>query len=165
MVEGGPGGGAGGALGTIDGGIAAGVPLPNRGGGAIPDGAIPDGAIPGGGPGGGPGCAASAEPQLRQNFIPCGFAMPQVPQATGNPGGGGGVCMEPSALPQLRQNDAPGGFSWPHIEHRINMSSCQGCGRRVPALKRPKPRHRNPGKTPLTEGLQGGVRLAKTAAR
>lgn len=133
MVEGEPtGGGEIGALGTIEGGIAAGVPLPKSGGGIAGVPGIPGiPGIPGGGPGGGPGGAASAEPQLRQNFIPCGFAMPQVPHATGNPEGGGGVCMEPSALPQLRQNDAPGGFSWPHIEHRINMSSCQGCGWRV----------------------------------
>lgn len=69
MVEGGPSGGPpakgcidggsdGGAPGTIDGGMAAGVPLPNSGGG-----------IGAAGSDGG----ASAEPQLRQNFIPAGF--------------------------------------------------------------------------------------------
>lgn len=52
------GGDEGGAPGTIDGGMAAGVPLPNSGGGIGPT------ASDGG---------ASAEPQLRQNFIPAGF--------------------------------------------------------------------------------------------
>jgi hypothetical protein len=66
--------------------------------------------------------AASALPQLRQNFMPGGLS----PRHTwhvfeGNPCGRAGVCPNAGAseLPQLRQNDDPGGLSWPHFEQRI----------------------------------------------
>jgi hypothetical protein len=119
------------------------MPIAPPDGGAAPYGAAPGGGIigaPAGGiigpPGAAPGMpppgkvlggAASAAPQLRQNFIPGGFWPWHTPQITGNPpapgevwtDGGGAAGAADSELPQLRQNDDPAGLSWPHIEQRI----------------------------------------------
>jgi len=105
----------GGIIGAPPGGGIIGAPA----GGIIgPPGEVPPGSVP--------GCAASAAPQLRQNFIPGGFSPRHTPQITGNPGAaagvwtyGGAAGAADSELPQLRQNDDPAGLSWPHIEQRI----------------------------------------------
>ena len=115
-VMNGPGGGI--AIGPC--GIAIAPRGDAAGGLAIgPPGGIPIGGATSGG--GGPPVAASALPQLRQNFMPGGFSPRQTPHTLGNPGAPEGVCANEGAseLPQFRQNDDPDGLSWPHIEQRI----------------------------------------------
>lgn len=120
----GPGGanGAGGfGLGGAN-GLGAGIP---DGGGVI---GAPTGALAGtlttgplGAYAGAPGAvAASAVPQLRQNFMPGGFSPRQAAQIAGNPGPGPGVCAgaAANAEPQFKQNDDPGGLWWPQAEQR-----------------------------------------------
>jgi hypothetical protein len=68
----------------------------------------------------------SDAPQLRQNFIPCGFSPRHAGQIMGTIGAtattGGAATAAASALPQFRQNDAPGRLSWPQAEQRISPS-------------------------------------------
>ena len=126
------GGGANGAAGLP--GIGAGVA--NGPGAGIPGAGIPGGGAIGAAITGPPGAwitgaggayagalgavAASAAPQLRQNFIPGGFSPRQAEHITGNPGAGPGVCAgaAASAEPQFKQNDDPGGLWWPQAEQR-----------------------------------------------